>query len=94
MLTLQDCLDMCDLSEDMVETVAEHQHLPPIVAAELAACLASAPGGLEVLRSFLVEGIERSRRCGDAVRAERLRQCLCEFERSHPDLAHGQVGRA
>jgi hypothetical protein len=39
MLSLQDCLDMCELSEDEVLAIAHQEHLPEITAAALAHCL-------------------------------------------------------
>ncbi len=39
MLSLQDCLDMCELSEDEVLAIAHHEHLPEITAAALGHCL-------------------------------------------------------
>ena len=36
MLSLQDCLDMCELSEDEVLAIAHQEHLPEITAAALA----------------------------------------------------------
>ena len=36
MLTLRDFLDYCDLTEEEVGRVAKREHVPPIVAAQLA----------------------------------------------------------
>ena len=35
MLSLEDCLALCELSEDEVLAIAHHEHLPEIAAAEL-----------------------------------------------------------
>jgi len=35
MLSLKDCLDFCDLDCSGIEAIAEHEHIPVIVAAEL-----------------------------------------------------------
>ena len=35
MLTLVDCLDLCDLGREEIEAIAEHEHLPEVIAAEL-----------------------------------------------------------
>src|SRR5437899_712455 len=35
MLTLMDCLALCELSREEVEAIAEHEHTPEIIAAEL-----------------------------------------------------------
>ena len=39
MLSLQDCLDMCELSEDEVLAIAHQERLPEITAAALGHCL-------------------------------------------------------
>ena len=36
MLTLRDFLDYCDLTEEEVGRIVEKEHVPPIVAAQLA----------------------------------------------------------
>ena len=33
MLSLQECIDFSDLSEDAIEAIAEHEQVPEIVAA-------------------------------------------------------------
>ena len=35
MLSIQDVLDYCDLDRGEIEAVAEHEHLPMTVAAEM-----------------------------------------------------------
>ena len=35
MLTYQDCVGMCELTEDEIRAIAEHEHLPELVALEL-----------------------------------------------------------
>ena len=39
MLTLKDCIAFCDLTEDEVKAIAEHERVPEIVAIELGQCL-------------------------------------------------------
>jgi len=39
MLSLRDCLDMCELSEEEVLAIAHREHLPEITAAALGHCL-------------------------------------------------------
>ena len=33
MLTLDDCLGLCDLSRDELDAIAEHEHLPEVIVA-------------------------------------------------------------
>ena len=46
MLSMQDVLDYCDLDCGEIEAVAEHEHIPIMVAAELGETLLSSPGGV------------------------------------------------
>lgn len=86
MLTLRDCLDFCDLPEDLVDAIAEHDHLPPILAAELATCLAGSPGGLHVIHSYLRDNAAASRHCRDCERRDRIAETLVRFERAYPEV--------
>ena len=36
MLTFDDCLGLCELSEEEIRAIAEHEHLPEIVALDSA----------------------------------------------------------
>ena len=45
MLSLEDCLALCELSEDEVLAIAHHEHLPEIAAAELGNYLCHTPEG-------------------------------------------------
>ena len=42
MVTYEDCLALAELSPETVEWIAAREHLPQIVALELACCLAAA----------------------------------------------------
>ena len=41
MITLEDCLGLCGLTEEEVLAIAEHEHLPEIAATALAGRLAN-----------------------------------------------------
>lgn len=45
MLTLQDCIELSDLTEDEILAIAEHEHIPEMVAVELGSYLVYAPNG-------------------------------------------------
>jgi hypothetical protein len=47
MLSLQDCIALCELSKDEVLAIAHHERLPEIAAAEL--------GNYLVLREFVLQ---------------------------------------
>ena len=39
MLTYEDCVGLTDLEAEDIEAIAQHEHVPEIVAAELGCCL-------------------------------------------------------
>ena len=43
MLTIDDCIALCQLSEDEVLAIAEHQRIPEMAATELASYLLEHP---------------------------------------------------
>lgn len=86
MLTLQDCLDMCDLGPEVVEVIAEHEGLPSILAAELGSCLSCSNGGLAVIHRFILDDIACALQRGDRARLASLETTLKDFRRDHPGL--------
>jgi hypothetical protein len=55
MITLQDCLGFCGLTEEEVAAIAEHEHLHEIAAAALAQYLLSQEHGSEMVREMIVD---------------------------------------
>lgn len=53
MITLQDCIALCGLNEAEVMAIAEHQHVPEIVAAGLAESLLKRSHGVESVRHMI-----------------------------------------
>lgn len=86
MLTLQDCLDMCELGPEVVEAIAEHEGLPAILAAELGNCLACSNGGLAVVHRFILDDIAGALQRGDRTRLASLEAALSDFRRRHPGV--------
>ncbi|MEM9684989.1 MAG: hypothetical protein AAF942_17080, partial [Pseudomonadota bacterium] len=58
MLTLKDVIGLCDLTEDEVRAIAEHEHLPDVVAAELGNYLVHSEGGIPHIKRMIVDDIE------------------------------------
>ena len=83
MLTFDDCLALCGLSEEEVRAIAEHEHLPPIVALELGDCLMHGPAGELLINHMVIDDIRAAERRGDPVRAAQLKQTLRHFIEQH-----------
>jgi hypothetical protein len=89
-LSLQDCIALSDLTEEEVAAIAEHEHIPDIVAAELGNYLVHEPGGSPKLKRMIIDDIESARRRGDLDHCLKLRLVLHHFIKTHPDaIEHG-----
>jgi hypothetical protein len=93
MISLEDCLALCGLTEDEVLALAEHEHIPEIAAAALGQYLLTQPTGCGTIREMIAEDIRWARERGDVRHAEQLAVILRHFLGSHPEsysvsLAH------
>jgi hypothetical protein len=84
MLTLQDCLAMSGLDEDEVAAIAEHEHLPLIVAAELAHYLSATPAGDGAVERMIRDDIADALARDDLTHAAKLCLVLRHFCDKHP----------
>lgn len=85
MISIKDCLDYSDLTEDEAAIVAEHEHLPYASAAELICCLAQSNDGTEVLRCLLKDCICDAARCGHAEALGLAKKAYAQFTANHPE---------
>jgi hypothetical protein len=83
MLTFEDCLALCELTEDEVDAIAEHEQLSETVAVELGSYLIQGPDGQLLIQRMIVDDIEAARRRGDVARAAHLKQTLRRFIEGH-----------
>ena len=85
MLTYQDCVEMCGLSAEEVMAIAEHEHVPDIIAAEYGNYLVQGPTGVPMIRRIILDDIERANRHRDGARVEQLETVLRHFVATHPE---------
>ena len=83
MLTIEDCVALCGLTEEEVEAIAEHEHLPRMLAVEMAAYLVETPSGERRIRRMIREDIEIASARGDHVHAAKLKLVLQHFVEEH-----------
>ncbi len=83
MLTIEDCLGLCRLTEDEVAAIAEHEHLPAILALEMGNYLCETAGGEVRIRRMIVDDIDAARRRGDLARVAKLKRTLQHFLDHH-----------
>jgi hypothetical protein len=82
MLTLTDCVAFSGLTRDQLEAVADHQHLPTILAAEWAETMLERIEGWRLVEAVLTEEASIASCRGDGECANRYRSGLEEFRRS------------
>jgi hypothetical protein len=98
-LTFEDCLGLCELSEEEIRAIAEHEHLPEIVALEFGHYLMRGPDGELLVSHMFIEDIRAAERRGDPAHAAQLKRALRHFieahlgQRSAPDRPWGSWGR-
>lgn len=84
MLTYEDCLGLCDLTEDEIRAIAEHEHLAEIAALELGQYLMEMPDGDLVVRRMILDDIRAAEARNDLHRTLALKATLRHFVETHP----------
>jgi hypothetical protein len=85
MISLEDCLAMCGLSEAEVLALAEHEHVPEMVAASLGNHLLCQPDGGRRIGAMIADDMILALARGDQHHAAELRATLQGFVSSHPE---------
>jgi hypothetical protein len=83
MVTFEDCLSLCALTEEEVDAIREHEHVSETVALEMGSCIISAPDGQLYIEHMIVDDITAAQRRGDHAHAAKLKQTLRRFIEDH-----------
>ena len=92
MISLEDCIGMCGLDADEVAAIAEHEHLPGIAAAALAAYLLKQVGGAERIRQMMIDDIHKALDEGRIRHGAELFMALRHFLDQYPEARTGLPG--
>jgi hypothetical protein len=84
MLCLEDCLALCELTEEEVLAIAQHEHIPEIAAAELGSYLVHTPEGEMRIKAIIRDDIAAARVRADRARRVRAEAVLRNFVLQHP----------
>lgn len=84
MLTIQDVLDYCDLDRGEIEAIAEHEHIPMTIAAELSETLLCSPEGVCRLHTMIIENMAHALEAGAYEHVKDLSQTYQHLQRTHP----------
>lgn len=84
MITLTDCIGLCSLTEAEVDAIAEHEHLPGIIAVELGFWLARTPEGQDRILWMIEDDIGVARSNGRWSHLRDLQDVRTQYLASHP----------
>lgn len=84
MISFQDCVAFLGLTDDEVDAIAEHEHVPPMIAAELAAYLCESEDGERMIERMILDDILHAQNSGNTSRAETLTLTMKHFVATHP----------
>lgn len=91
MISIEDCIALCGLTEAEVAAIAEHEHVPEVAAATLGQYLLHQHHGLEAIRQMIADDIRASLNSGNVAHAAKLVSALRHFLGTHPEVAPGRV---
>jgi hypothetical protein len=83
LITIEDCIAMSGLTEEEIDAIAAHEHLPEIVAAELGFYLEQTPEGQRTIRHMIEDDIAAAARAGDMKRVGVLKMVLAHYAQHH-----------
>ena len=86
MISLEDCVALCGLTEEEVLAIAEHEQLPEIAATALAQYLLKQEQGMEKIREMIVDDIRQAQQRQDKEHILTLLHVLHHFLKSHPEV--------
>lgn len=85
MISIKDCLDYSDLTEDEVGVIAAHEQLPYPCAVELACSLAQSLEGEEILRGLLQNAVDAASSNAQSEALEAAMVAYRQFTANHPE---------
>jgi hypothetical protein len=79
MIALEDCIALCGLTEEEVLALAEHEHLPEVVACALGDYLLHQEHGPERIRDMIVDDVRAAQARGDREHVRTLLHVLHHY---------------
>ena len=87
MITLEDCIAFCGLSEEEVLAIAEHEHMPEAAACALAEYLLNQEHGPERIRDMIVDDVRAAQARGDREHVRTLSHVLHHFLKARSEAS-------
>lgn len=86
MLSIEDCIGLCQLTEDEIVAAAEHAYPPDIITLEMSNYLCITTRGQRRLSDMIADDIKAARDHGNLVHAAKLRRVLQHFLERHAGI--------
>ncbi len=83
MLTYEDCVELSDLTEEEIEAIAEHEHIPQMAALEMGSYLVHTPEGEKRIKRMIAEDLTAARERGDKHKVAMLKLVLKHYLEHH-----------
>jgi len=83
MLTFTGCIELSGLCESEIAAIAAHEHVPEIVACEIAYYLTRCPEGARCIETMIKDDIRAAEARGQIARARQLQAVLEHFRQTH-----------
>ncbi len=83
MITIQDCIELSELTEEEVLAIAQHEGIPEMAAVELGNYLAHTAEGEQRIKAMILDDILEAQRGGYLQRVLTLKICLRHYVQQH-----------
>ena len=87
MLTLQDCIELSELTEEEILAIAEHEHIPEMAALEMGSYLVHTTEGQVAIKRMIADDIAHAQETGNTKHAAVLKHVLKDYLKHHADAA-------
>ena len=83
MLTWTDCVELSELTEDEIDAIAQHEHIPEMIALEMGNYLIHTPAGERRVKAMIRDDIRQAEEEGRPERVATLKQVLRHYVEHH-----------
>jgi hypothetical protein len=94
MISLEDCIALCGLTEEEVRALAEHEQIDEMRATALAQCLLGQPDGCRKIGAMIADDVNWAILRGDRGHADELLITLERFVISHTEALGSKRAQA
>lgn len=83
MLTWTDCVELSELTEDEIDAIAQHEHIPEMIALEMGNYLIHTHSGERRVKAMIRDDIRQAEEEGRPERVATLKQVLRHYVEHH-----------